>query len=72
MNREKNKNDFLFIAADNDKAAVDYLKENFPSLRVIQKNALTDIKRDSYGISKNQKLIKNQLKMLIFLLNENI
>jgi len=57
LNREKNKNDFLFIAADNDKAAVDYLKENFPSLRVIQKNALTDIKRDSYGISKNQKLI---------------
>ena len=43
--------------ADNDELAVDYLKENFPFLRVIQKNALTDIKRTNYGIQTNQKLI---------------
>ena len=49
--------DLVLIAADNDKLAVDYLKENFPFLRVIQKNALTDIKRINYGIQANQKLI---------------
>ena len=47
----------LLIAADNDPLAVDYLKENFPNLLVIQKNALTDIKRANYGISERQKLI---------------
>ena len=45
------------IAGDSDQLAVNYLKENFPHLFVIQKNALTDIKRVNYGISENQKLI---------------
>ena len=49
--------DLLLTAADNDTLAVDYLKENFPSLRVIHKNALTNIKRTEYGIKDNQKLI---------------
>ena len=53
---QKNK-DLSLIAADNDKLAVYYLKENFPYLRVIQKNALTNLKRVDYGISKKQKLI---------------
>ncbi|RIA80921.1 hypothetical protein C1645_837834 [Glomus cerebriforme] len=43
--------------ADNDELAVDYLKENFSSLQVIQKNALTNFKRTDYGISEKQKLI---------------
>ena len=49
--------DLSLIATDNDKLAVDYLKENFPYLRVIQKNTLTNLKRINYGIPKNQKLI---------------
>src|SRR5436190_18966 len=55
LNHE-NKN-LLLIAADNDKLAVDYLKENFSFLRVIKKNALTNLKRADYGILKKQKLI---------------
>lgn len=47
----------LLIAADNDKLAIDYLKENFPQISIIQKNALTNIKRVNYGIQDNQKLI---------------
>ncbi|KLL02548.1 MAG: hypothetical protein MRERC_1c164 [Mycoplasmataceae bacterium RC_NB112A] len=45
------------MATDNDLLAVDYLKENFPYLWVIQKNALTNLKRTDYGISEKQKLI---------------
>jgi hypothetical protein len=55
INREKNNG--LLIAADNDKLAIDYLKKKLPHLLVIQKNALTDIKRVNYGIQDNQKLI---------------
>jgi len=55
LNREKG--NLLLIAADNDKLAIDYLKENFPQISIIQKNALTDIKRINYGIQDNQKLI---------------
>jgi len=47
----------LLIAADNDKLAIDYLKESFPQISIIQKNALTNIKRVNYGIQDNQKLI---------------
>src|SRR5204863_9067546 len=35
----------------------EYLKENFFFLRVIKKNALTNLKRADYGILKKQKLI---------------
>ena len=45
------------IANDNDRLAVDFLKETFPQLLVIQKNALTNLKRADYGISEKQKLI---------------
>jgi len=55
LNREKD--NLSLIAVDNDELAVNYLKENFPYLRVIQKNALTNLKRADYGISKKQKLI---------------
>ena len=55
LNRE-NKS-LSLIATDNDQWAVNYLKENFPSLRVIQKNALTNLKRTDYVISEKQKLI---------------
>jgi hypothetical protein len=55
MNKEKNNG--LLIAADNDKLATDYLKKNFSHLLVIHKNALTNIKRVNYGIQDNQKLI---------------
>lgn len=54
LNREKH---LLLIAGDNDELAIDYLKENFPHLLVIQKNALTDIKRSEYSIKEKQKLI---------------
>jgi len=47
----------LLITADNDELATDYLKENFPHLLVIQKNALTNFKRAKYGIKDNQGLI---------------
>jgi len=53
---QKNKN-LSLIAVDNDQWAVNYLKENFSFLQIIQKNALTDIKRTNYGISENQNLI---------------
>jgi hypothetical protein len=53
---QKNKN-LSFFAADNDELAVNYLKDNFPYLRTVQKNALIDIKRANYGISEKQKLI---------------
>ncbi|CAG8463082.1 39501_t:CDS:2 [Gigaspora margarita] len=52
----ENKNGLL-IAGDNDKLAVNYLKENFPSLQVIQKNALINPKRAEYSIQSKQKLI---------------
>ena len=55
LNRGNKK--LLLIATDNDKIAVDYLKENFPFLRVIQKNILINLKRVDYGISEKQKLI---------------
>lgn len=55
LNRENK--DLSLIAADNDKLATDYLKENFPSLRVIRKNSLTSIKRTDYSISEKQRLI---------------
>lgn len=55
LNRENN--NLLLISGDNDKLAVNYLKENFPHLLVIQKNALTNIKRSEYSIKENQKLI---------------
>ncbi|MCE8168402.1 MAG: N-6 DNA methylase [Candidatus Moeniiplasma glomeromycotorum] len=55
LNRE-NQN-LLLIAGDNDQLAVNYLKENFPFLQIIQKNALTNLKRTDYGISEKQKLI---------------
>ena len=53
---KENKN-LSLIAGDNDKLAIDYLKENFPYLRVVQKNALINLKRVDYGISEKQKLI---------------
>lgn len=55
LNREKDS--LSLIAADNDQLAVNYLKENLPSLKVIQKNALTNLKKTDYGISEKQKLI---------------
>ena len=55
LNRENK--DLVLIVADNDQWAVNYLKENFSFLQIIQKNALTDIKRTDYGISEKQKLI---------------
>src|SRR5436190_17349741 len=55
LNRGNKK--LLLIATDNDKIAVDYLKENFPFLRVIQKNILINLKRVDYGIQEKQKLI---------------
>jgi hypothetical protein len=58
INKEKKDlKDLTFIAADNDKLAIDYLRENFPYLSAIQKNALINPKRAEYGVQKNQKLI---------------
>lgn len=54
---DREKDGLLLIAADNDKLAIDYLKENFPQIPIIQKNALINIKRVNYGIQDNQKLI---------------
>lgn len=53
----KEKKGLSFVATDNDDLAINYLKENFPSLRVIKKNALISLKRTNYGISEKQKLI---------------
>lgn len=55
LNRENK--DLLLIAGDNDKLAIDYLKENLPHLKIIQKNALNNLKRADYSISEKQKLI---------------
>jgi hypothetical protein len=53
----KGNKSLLLISGDNDKLAIDYLKENFPHLLNIQKNALKNIKRSEYNIKENQKLI---------------
>jgi len=55
LNRKNNK--LLLITADNDKLAVNYLKENFPYLSAVHKNALINPSRKEYEILDKQKLI---------------
>ncbi|WNE40867.1 MAG: Ribosomal RNA small subunit methyltransferase A [Mycoplasmataceae bacterium] len=54
---ENKKEGLSFVAGEIDKVAIDYLKDNFPWISTVHKNALINVNRSEYGISENQKLL---------------